>query len=167
MKRIRAGALSLLQKLRAIPAERRKLFLLLLFPVLVFTVVTATDAYHDWKRAGGHLPLNCTFDREGNVLTIYAQHGTRIDHYYRFAEPYPPLLNPLDWDPEAMVESDPQAFSFQLFEGEDPECLVVFVYLRGRDALERYEFYINHEEVGRRVTMYRPGGIMEEHEWMF
>lgn len=165
MKRIRAGALSLLQKLRAIPAERRKLFLLLLFPVLVFTVVTATDAYHDWKRAGGHLPLNCTFDREGNVLTIYAQHGTRIDHYYRFAEPYPPL--PSDWDPQAAVESEPQAFSFQLFEGKDPECLVVFVYPRGRDALERYEFYINHEEVGRRVTMYRPGGIMEEHEWMF
>ncbi len=165
MKRIRAGALSLLQKLRAIPAERRKLFLLLLFPVLVFTVVTATDAYHDWKWAGGHLPLNCTFDREGNVLTIYAQHGTRIDHYYRFAEPYPPL--PSDWDPQAAVESEPQAFSFQLFEGKDPECLVVFVYPRGRDALERYEFYINHEEVGRRVTMYRPGGIMEEHEWMF
>ena len=125
MKRIRAGALSLLQKLRAIPAERRKLFLLLLFPVLVFTVVTATDAYHDWKWAGGHLPLNCTFDREGNVLTIYAQHGTRIDHYYRFAEPYPPL--PSDWDPQAAVESEPQAFSFQLFEGKDPECLVVFV----------------------------------------
>lgn len=55
MKRIRAGALSLLQKLRAIPAERRKLFLLLLFPVLVFTVVTATDAYRDWKYAGGDL----------------------------------------------------------------------------------------------------------------
>ena len=167
MKRIRAGALSLLQKLRAIPAERRKLFLLLLFPVLVFTVATATDAYRAWKWAGGDLPLNCTFDRERNVLTIYAQHGTRIDHYYRFAEPYPPLLNPLDWDPEAMVESEPQAFSFQLFEGKDPECLVVFVYPRGRDALERYEFYINHEEVGRRITMYRPGGIMEEHEWMF
>ena len=116
MKRIRAGALSLLQKLRAIPAERRKLFLLLLFPVLVFTVVTATDAYRAWKWAGGHLPLNCTFDREGNVLTIYAQHGTRIDHYYRFAEPYPPL--PSDWDPQAAVESEPQAFSFQLF-GEE------------------------------------------------
>ena len=165
MKRIRAGALSLLQRLRAIPAERKKLFLLLLFPVLVFTVVTATDAYHDWKRAGGHLPLNCTFDREGNVLTIYAQHGTRIDHYYRFAEPYPPL--PSDWDPQAAVESEPQAFSFQLFGEEEPECLVLFVYPRGRDALERYEYYINHEEVGRRVTMYRPGGIMEEHEWMF
>ena len=165
MKRIRAGALSLLQRLRAIPAERKKLFLLLLFPVLVFTVVTATDAYHDWKRAGGHLPLNCTFDREGNVLTIYAQHGTRIDHYYRFAEPYPPL--PSDWDPEAMVESDPQAFSFQLFEGKDPECLVVFVYPRGRDALERYEFYINREEVGYRVVMCLSGGITKEHEWMF
>lgn len=165
MKRIRAGALSLLQRLRAIPAERKKLFLLLLFPVLVFTVVTATDAYHDWKWAGGHLPLNCTFDREGNVLTIYAQHGTRIDHYYRFAEPYPPL--PSDWDPQAAVESEPQAFSFQLFGEEEPECLVLFVYPKGSDALERYEFYINHEEVGRRVTMYRPGGIMEEHEWMF
>ena len=39
MKRIRAGALSLLQKLRAIPAERRKLFLLLLFPVLVLSLI--------------------------------------------------------------------------------------------------------------------------------
>ena len=165
MKRIRAGALSLLQKLRAIPAEHKKLFLLLLFPVLVFTVVTATDAYHDWKWAGGHLPLNCTFDREGNVLTIYAQHGTRIDHYYRFAEPYPPL--PSDWDPQTAVESEPQAFSFQLFEGKDPECLVVFVYPRGRDALKRYEFYINREEVGYRVVMCLSGGITKEHEWMF
>lgn len=139
MKRIRAGALSLLQRLRAIPAERKKLFLLLLFPVLVFTVVTATDAYRDWKRAGGDLPLNCTFDREHHVLTIYAQHGTRIDHYYRFAEPYPPL--PSDWDPEAAVESEPQAFSFQLFDEEEPECLVVFVYPKGSDALKRYELY--------------------------
>ena len=165
MKRIRAGALSLLQRLRAIPAERKKLFLLLLFPVLVFTVVTATDAYHDWKWAGGHLPLNCTFDREGNVLTIYAQHGTRIDHYYRFAEPYPPL--PSDWDPQAAVESEPQAFSFQLFGEEEPECLLLFVYPKGSDALKRYEFYINREEVGYRVVMCLSGGITKEHEWMF
>ena len=144
MKRIRAGALSLLQKLRAIPAD---------------------DAYHDWKRAGGHLPLNCTFDREGNVLTIYAQHGTRIDHYYRFAEPYPPL--PSDWDPQAAVESEPQAFSFQLFGEEEPECLVLFVYPKGSDALKRYEFYINREEVGYRVVMCLSGGITKEHEWMF
>lgn len=164
MKRIRAGALSLLQKLRAIPADHKKLFALLLFPVLVFTAVTISDAYGDWKRAGGDLPLNCTFDRERNVLTIYAQHGTRIDHYYRFAEPYPPL--PSDWDPEAAVESEPQAFSFQLFEEEDPECLVVFVYPRGRDTLERYEFYINHEEVGFRVVMCRSGGMINVHEWM-
>lgn len=165
MKRIRAGALSLLQRLRAIPAERKKLFLLLLFPVLVFTVVTATDAYRDWKRAGGDLPLNCTFDREHHVLTIYAQHGTRIDHYYRFAEPYPPL--PSDWDPEAAVESEPQAFSFQLFDEEEPECLVVFVYPKGSDALKRYEFYINRKDVGYRVVMCLSGGITEEHEWMF
>ena len=165
MKRIRARALSLLQKLRAIPAERKKLFALLLFPVLVFTVVTVSDAYRDWKYAGGDLPLNRTFDREHHVLTIYAQHGTRIDHYYRFAEPYPPL--PSDWDPEAAVESEPQAFSFQLFGEEEPECLVLFVYPRGGDALKRYEFYINREEVGFRVVMCLSGGMTRLHEWIF
>ena len=165
MKRARAAATSFLQKLRAIPAERKKLFALLLFPVLVFTVVTVSDAYRAWKRAGGDLPLNCTFDRERNVLTIYAQHGTRIDHYYRFAQPYPPL--PSAWDPEAAVESDPQAFSFQLFEGEDTECLNVFYYLKGEDSITSCEFYIIHEEVGLRVEMCRPGGMIEVHDWMF
>ena len=165
MKRIRASAVSLLQRLRAIPAERRKLFLLLLFPVLVFTVVTATDAYRAWKRAGGDLPLNCTFDWERNVLTIYAQHGTRIDHYDRFAQPYPPLTSISDREPTG--ESDPQSFFFQLFEGEDPECLNVFYYLKGEDSITSCEFYIIHEEVGLRVTMYRPGGIAKVHEWSF
>ena len=165
MKRIRAGALSFLQKLRAIPAEHKKLFALLLFPVLVFTVVTVSDAYRGWKRAGGDLPLNCTYDREHNVLTIYAQNGTRIDHYDRFAQPYPPI--PVASDLEATGESDPQSFSFQLFEGGDPECLNVFVYLKVKDSMDSYEFYIINEEVGLRVAMCQPGGLIKVHNWMF
>ena len=166
MKRIRASAVSLLQRLRAIPAERRKLFLLLLFPVLVFTVVTATDAYRDWKRAGGDLPLNCTYDREHNTVTIYAQNGTRIDHYDRFDQLEPPL--PVASDMKATGESDPQSFSFQLFEGGNPECLNVFVYLKGKDSMDSYEFYINHEEqIGAlRIKMCQPGGRVDVHTWL-